>query len=173
MHRKLVRLAFAALVVAAALGAGTSAASAPPPPPPNGETVNAFWENLTSLVGNKAEYGSIDISYEPAVQRLNWSLDYKGTTGPATAVRLRMRTAKGILSFALCNRCVSQSRRSKSGPYYHLHGSIVRPQRDLLLIALEQVSGDVILATASYPKGELRAAYQAQTSTGGSNGHCC
>src|SRR4051794_37178563 len=102
MPRRL--LALLVVVFAAGLASLASAAptSEPPPPPENPATINAFWPNLESLSGNKKAYGSIDVFYDVSSQRLEWSIDYINTTGPATDLRLRMRLTSGILSLSLC-----------------------------------------------------------------------
>src|SRR5581483_7078217 len=146
------------VAASAVLAAGAATAAAPPPPPRNSADINVEWSNLTSLVGNKSEYGSLDVDYEVAAQTLRYNLNYKGTTGPATDLRLRMRLANGhILSLSLCRPgCKSIAHRNARGPYFQLRGTIVRPPRDLLLMATAQASDDVILTTAQYPRGELR-----------------
>ena len=174
MPRAFRRPVGAVLAVLVAVLAAGAASAAPPPPPTNAGTLQAFWPNLTSLIGNKAEYGSFEAQYSTYSRVLTWTLDYKGTTGPATAVRVRMRTASGIRAFNLCRgRCVSQNRRSEHGPYYHLAGRIVYPVRDLVVL-VSNGGGDVMLATAQYPRGELRTALAAEpTAVGGSSGRCC
>ena len=174
MMRRVAVLALVTIVAALATGAATAAA--PPPPPPNTYAVlQPFWPNLKSLIGNKAEYGSLDVSYNVQKQQLQWSLDYKGTTGPATDVRLRMHISSGLLSLSLCKPgCKSQARKNERGAYYHMGGTITRPTRDLVLMATGQAATDVILATAQYPKGELRAQIKIQAVAAGSTGgHCC
>jgi hypothetical protein len=170
------RLAVAAVVsIVAVLAVGAATAAAPPPPRNAYATMTAFWPNLASLIGNKREYGSFDVSYQVQQQRLNWEIDYKGTTGPATDLRLRMRVAHGILSLSLCRPgCHSVQHTNARGPYYVMTGTIVRPPRDLVLMATGNASTDLILATAQYPRGELRAALQASPPPAASSGgHCC
>jgi hypothetical protein len=53
-------------------------------------------------------------------------------------------------------------------------GAIVRPPRDLVLMATEQTGSDLLLMTQQYPRGELRVAHVApQPISGGTGGHCC
>ena len=175
MPRRLIALVVVACVAGLASLAAAAPTSEPPPPPPNPAAINAFWENLTSLTGNKSSYGSIDVDYDVAAQRLHWSIDYINTTGPATDLRLRMRLRTGILSLSLCKPgCVSTQRQGKHGPYFHMAGSILRPPRDLLLMATQQAGADLLLMTQQYPRGELRAVTVApQPVAGGPGGHCC
>ena len=175
MHRRLVGLVAVALVVMFASFAAAAPTSAPPPPPPNPALINAFWPNLASLAGNKSSYASFDVYYEVAAQRLVWSIDYINTTGPATDLRLRMRIRSGILSLSLCKPgCASTPRKGEHGPYFHMAGAIVRPPRDLVLMATQQTGSDLLLMTQQYPRGELRVANSAPApSTGATGGHCC
>ena len=175
MHRRLVGLLAAALVAAIASFASAASTSEPPPPPPNPAVINAFWPNLQSLLGDKSAYGSFDVEYDVASQRLVWSIDYTNTTGPATDLRLRMRLTRGILSLSLCKPgCASSTRRGKHGPYFHMGGTITRPPRDLVLMATQQTGADLLLMTAQYPRGELRVTNAApQPVAGGTGGHCC
>lgn len=175
MHRRLVAVVAVTLVAGFASLAAAAPTSAPPPPPPNPATINAFWPNLKSLTGNKSSYGTFDVRYDVAAQRLVWSIDYINTTGPATDLRLRMRISSGILSLSLCKpHCASTTRQGKHGSYFHMAGSIVRPPRDLVLMATEQTGSDLLLMTQQYPRGELRVANTSpEPVLGGNGGHCC
>ncbi len=175
MPRRLIALVVVALVAGVASLAAAAPTSGPPPPPGNPATINAFWPDLKSLTGNKSSFGSIDVTYDVAAQRLAWSIDYINTTGPATDLRLRMRLRHGILSLSLCKPgCVSKQRQGKRGPYFHMAGVIVRPPRDLLLMATQQAGADLLLMTQQYPRGELRSVNVApQGVLGGTGGHCC
>jgi hypothetical protein len=176
MRHTVIALAVVSLVAASlVLAAGAATAAAPPPPPHNGANLLGEW-TLKSLIGNKKEYGSLDLNYQVASQTLSWTLDYKGTTGPATDLRMRMLLANGhILSLTMCRPgCKSVARTNVRGPYFHLQGTIVRPPRDLVLMATRQASADVILATAQYPRGELRDENESFPTAGGTGGgHCC
>jgi hypothetical protein len=175
MPRRLIALLVVVSVAGVASLASAAPTSEPPQPPANPAVINAFWSNLSSLTGNKRSYGSFDVDYIVASQRLEWSIDYINTTGPATDLRLRMRLTSGILSLSLCKPgCKSVMRQGKHGPYFHMSGVIVRPPRDLLLMATQQAGTDLVLMTEQYPRGELRAANPSpQPVTGGSGGHCC
>lgn len=175
MPRRLIALVAVAFVAGLASLAAAAPTDGPPPPPPNPATINAFWPNLTSLTGAKSSYGSIDVDYDVSAQQLHWSIDYINTTGPATDLRLRMRLQKGILSLSLCKPgCVSKTRQGKHGSYFHMSGTILRPPRDLLLMATQQAGADLLLMTEQYPRGELRAVNAApQPVAGGTGGHCC
>lgn len=174
MKRRFAVVITVTIVAVLAVGAATAAAP-PPPPPKNAAMLIGLWPNLKSLVGNKAEYGSLDVSYSVRKQQLSWTLDYKGTTGPATDVRLRMRISSGLLSLSLCKPgCHSTARKNVRGAYYHMGGTINRPPRDLLLMATGQAATDIILATKEHPAGELRAEIEASpVAVGSSGGHCC
>lgn len=175
MLRRLFALLVVVPVAAVASLATAAPTSEPPPPPANTAVINAFWPNLTSLAGNKKSYGSIDISYDVAHQRLSWSVDYINTTGPATDLRLRMRISSGLLSLSLCKPgCRSTQVQGKHGPYFHLAGTIVRPPRDLVLMAAQLAGADLLLMTEQYPRGELRAVNPSPgIAVGGTGGHCC
>lgn len=175
MSRRLIALLVVVSVAGVASLASAAPTSEPPPPPANPAVINAFWPNLTSLAGNKSSYGSFDVDYVVGSQKLEWSIDYINTTGPATDLRLRMRISSGILSLSLCKPgCKSVQRQGKHGPYWHMSGTIVRPPRDLVLMATEQAGTDLLLMTRQYPRGELRAFTAApQPALGGSGGHCC
>jgi hypothetical protein len=176
MKRRLITLVLVSIAAfAAVLSAGAATAAAPPPPPNDIAALTAFWPNLTSLTGNKAAYGSFDVYYSIASQRLTWSIDYTGTTGPATDLRVRMRLTHGILSLSLCKPgCSSKQLKSSKGPYFHMGGTIVRPPRDLLLMATAQGGADLIVTTTQYPRGELRSSVeQNPPPAASSGGHCC
>lgn len=175
MSRRLIALLVVVSVAGVASLASAAPTSEPPPPPPNPAVINAFWPNLASLAGNKKSYGSFDVDYDVAAQKLEWSVDYINTTGPATDLRLRMRISSGILSLSLCKPgCKSVQRQGKHGPYWHMSGTIVRPPRDLVLMATEQAGTDLLLMTQQYPRGELRAfIVSPQPILGGTGGHCC
>jgi hypothetical protein len=175
MSRRLLALLVVVSVAGVASLASAAPTSEPPPPPENSALINAFWPNLESLTGNKKAYGSFDVDYDVSSQRLEWSIDYINTTGPATDLRLRMRLTSGILSLSLCKPgCKSTQRHGKHGPYFHMGGTIVRPSRDLLLMATQQAGDDMLLMTAEYPRGELRVVnVSPQPVAGGSGGHCC
>jgi len=175
MSRRLIALLAVVSVAGLASLAAAAPTSEPPPPPANPAVINAFWPNLSSLAGIKGSYGTIDVSYDVAAQRLTWSIDYINTTGPATDLRLRMRLTRGILSLSLCKPgCKSVQRTGKHGPYFHLAGTIVRPPRDLVLMVTQQAGADLLLMTEQYPQGELRAVNKAPgIRVGGSGGHCC
>ena len=175
MPRRLIALLVVVSVAGLASLAAAAPTSEPPPPPANTAVINAFWPNLTTLTGDKREYGSIDVSYNVAAQRLTWSVDYINTTGPATDLRVRMRLTSGILSLSLCKPgCKSTPVKGKHGPYFHLQGTIVRPPRDLVLMITQQAGADLLLMTEQYPRGELRAVTTSPAITvGGSGGHCC
>jgi hypothetical protein len=175
MPRRLIVLVAVAIVAGLASLAAAAPTDGPPPPPPNSATINAFWANLASLSGTKGSYGSFDVDYDVASQQLHWSIDYINTTGPATDLRLRMRLTKGILSLSLCKPgCVSKTVQGKHGPYFHMGGTIVRPPRDLLLMATEQAGADLLLMTQQYPRGELRVVNVSPVPvSGGTGGHCC
>ena len=176
MRHRVIAVAIVSLVAASlVLAAGAATSSAPPPPPKNLASLSGEW-TLKSLIGNKREFGSLDLNYDVASQTLSWEIDYKGTTGPATDLRMRMRLANGhILSLTLCRpACKSVAHKNVRGPYFVLQGTIVRPPRDLVLMATQQASADVILATAQYPKGELRDENESFPTTGSTGGgHCC
>jgi hypothetical protein len=175
MSRRLLALLVVVSVAGVASLASAAPTSEPPAPPENPAVINAFWPNLESLTGNKKAYGSFDVEYDVSSQRLEWSIDYINTTGPATDLRLRMRLTSGILSLSLCKPgCKSTQRHGKHGPYFHMGGTIVRPSRDLLLMATQQAGDDMLLMTAEYPRGELRVVnVSPQPVAGGSGGHCC
>jgi hypothetical protein len=175
MSRRLLALLVVVSVAGVASLASAAPTSEPPAPPENPAVINAFWPNLESLTGNKKAYGSFDVEYDVSSQRLEWSIDYINTTGPATDLRLRMRLTSGILSLSLCKPgCKSAQRQGKHGPYFHMGGTIVRPSRDLLLMVTQQAGADMLLMTAEYPRGELRVVnISPEPVAGGSGGHCC
>jgi len=173
-----VRRTTAAIVVALSLGLAALAAGATaavPPPPPNAGYLSTEWPLLTSLTGDKAQRGEFTAEYDAFERTLTWSIAYIGTTGPATAVRLRMHTSAGLLSLSLCRGpCKSKTAQGKKGPYFILGGTIRHPTRDLVIAATKAHTSDLILATAEYPRGEMRAAFPPYTPPAESTGpRCC
>ena len=95
--------------------------------------------------------------------------------GKALAELGRLDDAKAAYEATIAlNPMNSIARKNARGAYFQLRGTIVRPPRDLVLMATMQASDDVILSTAQYPKGELRVSNEVIPTAGGTGGgHCC
>jgi hypothetical protein len=170
-------LVLAVAGAAALAGPAGSAGTAVPLPPPIFQSTSTVSINELSAVRGTHGVGRYSATYSEARRTLVWRLDYKLTSGPITAVRVRARFGSVITSFTLCRRCVSAQQVSKKGPYFSVGGTVRNPSRNLVLLAAPpSIFGgpvsQVVAATAAYPAGELYGL----TPTGvqsGPGGRCC
>lgn len=172
--RALAGCAVVAILAAAAPAAGSHLGGGVPAPPQLG-TLEAHQDELSAVAGTQG-VGRYSATYDPRTQTLRWRLDYKQTTGPATAVRVRARIGLRTMARTLCSHCESVARSSKKGPYSSVSGVIRSPSRDLVLLATPSLfsgQSQVVLATADYPRGELFGSLPEPPATGTGGGRCC
>lgn len=144
------------------------------PAPPQFGILQTEIDALEHVAGSNGA-GRYSATYNLATRTLVWRVDYKLTTGPATAVRVRARVGSRIVSRTLCGHCVSKKRVGEKGPYLSVGGKIRNPNRDVVLLATPQFSStesQVVVATKDFPLGELFGETPAGP-TSGSGGRCC
>jgi len=173
--RALVGCALVATIFAAAApAAGTHLEGGVPAPPQLG-TLEAHQDELTAVAGTHG-VGRYSATYDPRTQTLRWRIDYKDTTGPATAVRVRARVGSRTMARTLCSHCESVTRTGRKGPYSSVSGVIRSPSRDVVLLATPSLfssQSQVVLATDDYPRGELFGQLPEPPATGTGGGRCC
>jgi hypothetical protein len=172
--RALVGCVVVAISAVAAPTAGSHLVGGVPAPPQPG-TLEAHQDELSAVAGTNGA-GRYSATYDPRTRTLRWRIDYKDTTGPATAVRVRARIGSRTMARTLCSHCKSVTRTGRKGPYQSVSGVIRNPSRDVVLLAtppLFSSRSQVVLATADHPLGELYGQLPEPPATGTGGGRCC